>query len=368
VRHWLDGLIVALAVLAQVEVWTDAAHGPRPAAALAALLWTLPLLWHRRFPLVASAAVFVTLGLESLLPGDEVTSSQVNALAIVTAFGVAGTHASQRSALAGGAIGFASLATIILAEVPDSEGAVPIFLLGAGTWALARIYAERGRRAEQLEQRARRLEQEHQALVLGERARIARELHDVVAHSISVMTIQAGAARLLLDEDPGRARAPLTSVEETGRQALAEMRRLLGVLRGTDDEATLAPQPGMAQLEALVAQVESAGLPVRLTVEGEPRPLGAGVDLTAYRIIQEALTNVLRHAGSARAHVHVRYLPSLLELEVRNSGQVSANGHGGHGVIGMRQRVEVYGGEFEAGPAIGGGYRVSARIPLDAAG
>ena len=367
VRHWIDALIVALAVIAQVEVWSDSTQGPRPPSAIAALLWTLPLLLRRRHPLGASAAVFVTLGLESLLPGDAVTSSDVNPLAIFAAFGVAGTHPNQRSALAAGAIGFISLAAIILVEVPDSESAVPILLFGAGTWALAHAFAERGRRAEQLEQRARRLEQEHATLVLGERARIARELHDVVAHSISVMTVQAGAARLLLDEDPARARAPLTSVEETGRQALAEMRRLLGVLRETDDGATLAPQPGMAQLDALVAQVRSAGLPVKLEVEGLARPLGAGVDLTGYRIIQEALTNVLRHAGSARAHVHVVYGPDSLDLEIRNSGQVRLNGDGGHGLVGMRQRVAVYGGDLEAGPDPAGGYRVRARIPLDAA-
>ena len=363
-RHWIDALIVVLALLAQAEAWTDPAEVPRLVTVPAALLWTLPLLLRRRHPLFGAGVVFVTLGLESSLPGQVVTSSQVNPFALLTAFAVAGTHCNQRRALAGGAIGFASVALIVLNEVPESQAAVPIFLFGAGAWAVARTVVESERKAEETEQRARRLEREHATAVLDERARIARELHDVVAHSISVMTVQAGAARLLLDEDPPRARQPLLSVEQTGRQALAEMRRLLGVLRGADDGAALAPQPGLDQLDALVEQMRSAGLLVKVTVDGESRPLGAGIDLTAYRVIQEALTNVLRHAGNARAHVHLRYEPEALELDIINSGQTRRNGHAGHGLIGMRQRIELYGGEFAAGPLPAGGYAVHARLPL----
>ena len=229
---------------------------------------------------------------------------------------------------------------------------------------MGRALAERTRRAEELQQRAERLEREQQTAALAERARIARELHDVVAHSVSVMTIQAGAARLLLDEDPSRAREPLVAVEETGHQALAEMRRLLGVLRGSDDGETLAPQPGMAQLDALVEQVRAAGLPVDVRVEGEVRPLAPGVDVAAYRVVQEALTNVLRHAGAARAQVAIRYGGDALELHVTNTGHAAGNGGGGgQGLIGMRQRVELYGGELEAGPRAEGGYAVRALLP-----
>jgi signal transduction histidine kinase len=363
-RHWLDGLVVVLAAAAQLEAWTDPTQTPRALTAPAALLWTLPLLLRRRYPLAAPATVFAVLGAEAALPDPTVTSSQINVFALFAAFAAAGSHPQQRSALVGGAIGFVSLALIVLTEVPASESAVPIFLFGGGTWAIGRTLAERSRLAEDLAQRAQRLEREHANAVLAERARIARELHDVIAHSLSVMTVQAGAARLLLAEEPERAREPLLSVEETGRQTLSEMRRLLGVLRSEDDDATFAPQPGMEQLDSLVKQMEAAGLPVTVSVEGEERPLSAGVDLAAYRVVQEALTNVLRHAGSARAHVRIRYLPESLELEVANRGHVAHDGRPGHGLIGMRQRVALYGGELDAGPA-DGGYRVHARIPLN---
>ncbi|MDQ3849631.1 MAG: histidine kinase [Actinomycetota bacterium] len=326
-RRWIDGLVVVLAVVAQVEVWTQPAQIPRPVAALGALAWTLPLLLRRRFPLGAPAAVFATLALETLLSGQVVTSSDVNPFALFAAFAIVGTHPDQRAALAGGAIGYSSLATIVLIDDPPSDSVVAIFLLAAAAWAIGRALAERGRRADELQQRAERLEREQETAALSERARIARELHDVIAHSLSVMTIQAGAARLLLDDDPGRAREPLVAVEETGRQALGEMRRLLGILRGTDD-ASLAPQPGMAQLDALVGHVRSAGLPVELSIEGEARSLTPGVDLTAYRVVQEALTNVLRHAGAARAHVRVVYRADALELDVTNTGYVRGERRG----------------------------------------
>lgn len=242
-----------LAVAAQVEVWADPPPVARAVAAPAALLWTLPLLLRRRFPLGAPAVVFAILGLESFLSGHVVTESQVNGFALIAAFCVSGTHVNPRRALVGGAVGYAALAAIVLNDVPPSESAVGIFLMSAAAWAIGRALAERGRRTWELEQRAQQLEQAHEAAALAERTRIASELHDVVAHSVSVMTIQAGAARVLLDIDPEKARQPLIAVEETGHQALAEMRRLLGVLRGTDDTG-LTPQPGLAQLDALVEQ------------------------------------------------------------------------------------------------------------------
>jgi signal transduction histidine kinase len=306
----LDGCFVVLAVLAQVEVWTGPAETARPVAAIGALLWTLPFLLRHRFPLGSPVTVFAVLGLETLLSGDVVTSSVINPLALLSAFWIAGCHRDQRAGLIGGAAGYASMATITLVDTGQVDSGTVIFLfgLGAGAWTIGRSLAERDRRAEQLELRADRLEREQETVALAERARIARELHDVIAHNLSVMTIQAGAARLLLDEDPARAREPLAAVEETGHQAMGEMRRLLGVLRGGEDEAgTRAPQPGLSQLDALVAQVRSAGLPVEVSVEGEPAPLTPGADLTAYRVVQEALTNVLRHAGAARAHVGIRY-------------------------------------------------------------
>ena len=180
------------------------------------------------------------------------------------------------------------------------------------------------------------------------------------------MTVQAAAARLLFDDDPTRARESLVAVEETGRQALGEMRRLLGILRGDERETRLAPQPGIGALDALVEQVRAAGLPVDVLVEGEPKPLPPGVDLAAYRVVQEALTNVLKHAGAARARVRIRYGATALELAVTNDGRARRNGRGGHGLVGMRERVALYGGEFEAGPRGEGGYAVRATLPADA--
>src|SRR5207249_2705156 len=182
-----------------------------------------------------------------------------------------------------------------------------------------------------------------------ERAGIARELHDIVAHSVSVMVVQAGAERRVLDQRQASTREVLLSIEQTGRQALAEMRRLLGMLRKDDEELALAPQPSMAHMELLVEQIRDAGMPVELRVEGEPVPLPPGVDLSAYRIVQEALTNALKHAGPARATVTVRYEEHELKLEIADSGRGHADGSGGgHGLIGMRERVALYGGEMDA--------------------
>ena len=364
-RRWIDAAIILLAVSAQVELWAGSQPGARAVTAPAALLWTLPLLLRGRFPLAAPSVVFVVLGLESLLPGNVVTESQFNGFALVAAFCVSGTHANPRRALVGGAIGYAALALIVINDVPPSDSAVGIFLMSAAAWAIGRAFAERGRHTRELEQQTRHFEQAQAAAALAERARIAAELHDVVAHSVSVMTIQAGAARMLLDDDPEKARQPLIAVEETGHQALAEMRRLLGVLRGNDDTA-LAPQPGMAQLDALVEQTRSAGLPVDVDKDGSSRPLPPGIDLTAYRIVQEALTNVLKHGGAAHARVSVRYAADALELEVTNSGRVAQAGGGGYGLLGMRQRVALYGGELLAEPRAEGGFTVRARLPVTA--
>jgi signal transduction histidine kinase len=234
-------------------------------------------------------------------------------------------------------------------------------------WAVGRALSERGRRAAELEVRADRLQREHESAVAEERARIARELHDVIAHSVSVMTVQAGAARLLLDGDPERARDSLLSLENTGRQALADMRRLLGILRSDHERAALRPQPGIGDVPALVDQMRAAGLRADLSIEGEPKPLAPGVDLTAYRIVQEALTNALKHAAPAPARVAVRYARDTLAVEVVNDGPLRGNGRPGHGLVGMRERVGLYGGTLTAGPTDEGGFRVHAELPVDPA-
>jgi signal transduction histidine kinase len=369
VRHYaFDGVVLALAVLGQLEIWMRPVPGPMAALVPGMLLVTLPLLLRRRFPLAAPACVFVALAILTLVHPESATSIDAPLFALLLAFWAVGAHPEPRQAVAGLAMGFAAM--VVIVERDPTQGASDTgghFAVAGGLWLAAFVLGRRTRHAAELEERATRLEGEREqaerAAVAEERRRIARDLHDVIAHSVGVMTVQAGAARLLLAEEPGRAREPLLAVEETGRQALAEMRRLLGILRRAED-AVLAPQPGLARLGELLAQARAAGLPVELRVEGEPRTLSAGVDLAAYRIVQEALTNVRKHAGPARAELAVRYEEDTLELEIANDGGIAANGDGGHGLVGMRERVSLYGGELATGPRAEGGYVVRARLPL----
>jgi signal transduction histidine kinase len=201
--------------------------------------------------------------------------------------------------------------------------------------------------------------------VAEERLRIARELHDVVAHAISVIVLQARGGRRSLAMDPDETRQALDTIEATGSEALAEMRRLLGMLRRDDEEIALAPQPSLRHLDSLASQVREAGLPVEVSIEGEPVELSPGVDVSAYRIVQEALTNALKHAGPATARVIVRYGDHHLELEIADTGVgANAGGEEGHGLAGMRERVSLYGGNIDSGPRDGGGFAVKARLPL----
>jgi signal transduction histidine kinase len=246
-------------------------------------------------------------------------------------------------------------------------GAVTAVLLPVLAGRLVRHHR---RQTQQLEQLTAELEHERersaQMAVAEERARIARELHDVVAHGLSVIAIQADGAEAALDKDPELARRPLKAIRRSAEDSLGEMRRLLGVLREDGAGADLAPQPGLAQLPALVERAHAAGMPVTLHVEGTPRPLPASLDLSAFRIVQEALTNVHKHAAGAPASVWVTWRREALGLRVRDSGKGSpahVNGEG-HGLVGMRERVKLHGGEMSAGPLSGGGFQVMARIPL----
>jgi signal transduction histidine kinase len=305
---------------------------------------------------------------------------------VVTVFSV-GAYAEPRRAAVGCAlvIGWFWLGALIdNAQHPGRRGPsdfVFVSVVFGGAWLLGRALRGRGERAAQLEQRAAQLEADQQAkahaAVAAERARIARELHDVIAHSVSVMVIQAGAAEQLLEKTPERARGPLLAVQDTGRQTIVELRRLLGILRDDGQELSLAPQPGLAGLELLLEEMRQAGLPVQLQVEGQPWPLPPGLDLTAYRIVQEALTNSLRHAGPAQAEVILRYQDHAVELEILDDGRGpgSRDGSGeqsGHGLAGMRERIALYGGTLEAGPrattpgAARAGYVVRARLPTGA--
>ncbi len=271
-------------------------------------------------------------------------------------------HTSGRRAWMCGAI-TAVIGTAALFTDPDGVylGGIIFFALLFGAPWLAG-YVVRRRRASEARMRDERDAAE--AAIVEERARIARELHDVVAHAISVIVLQARGGRRLLDSEPSETRGALDTIEHTGQQALVEMRRLVGLLRESDEELALAPQPTLARLDHLIEQVRAAGLPVTLSVEGDPVELPPGVDLSAYRIVQEALTNALKHAGPAQARVSLRYQSDGLDVEVSDDGAGTVNGDGGgHGLVGIRERVTVYGGELDAGPRVDGGYAVHARLP-----
>jgi signal transduction histidine kinase len=246
-----------------------------------------------------------------------------------------------------------------------------VFLFGAAWW-IGEVFRIRREHELKLQERTIQLEHERdenaQRAVLDERVRIARELHDVVAHHVSVMGIQAGAARRTLKQQPEKASESLSLIEESSRQAVGELQRLLGFLRQQNQRDELSPQPGLGQLEALIEHMREAGLPVQIKIEGEQKPLPPGVDLSAYRIIQEALTNTLKHAGPASALVTIRYSGHAIELEVVDNGhstvQTGSNENRCRGLIGMRERVSLHGGEFSAGKITGNGFFVKAKLPF----
>jgi signal transduction histidine kinase len=371
-RYGFDALVVGLAAASEIEIWVTSVPGPKLVLVPGVLLWTLPLLWRRRFPFAAPAFAFAMQAL-SAFAGDEVASALTGFAAFLLTFWAVGAHNGRHQALAGAAIGFASITVITDRDVRvDAADMASVVVTGGLLTLVAYAIQRRARHTSKLEERAARLEREREerarAAVAEERRRIARDLHDVIAHSVSVMTVQAGAARLLLADEPARACAPLTSVEETGRQALAEMRRLLGIFRSDEASVALTPRPGLGALAGLLAQVRTAGLPVDLSVEGQSRSLPPGLDLAAYRIVQEALTNARKHGGPAHAHVLIRYRREALELEITNDGRYATRGDGGgHGLVGMRERVALYGGELEAGPRSDGVYAVRARLPVEPA-
>jgi signal transduction histidine kinase len=224
------------------------------------------------------------------------------------------------------------------------------------------------RRAQSLATEKALVEAEARAAVAEERARIARELHDVVTHHVNLVVLQAMGASGMLDRDPERVREPLQVIERSGREALTEMRRLLGVLREDDAERPLTPQPGVQDVDALVGSARTAGLSVDLAITGTPRRLPAGLALTVFRIVQESLTNAARHAAGSRVGVHLRYEPDAVEVAVVDSGGQPAHTApgGGRGLLGMRERVAVFAGTLETGPSADGGFAVHARLPLTA--
>jgi signal transduction histidine kinase len=369
----VDLLVAATIVAAILEAWlVEDVEGSSWGLTAFALAWGLPMFARRRFPVAAPAATVVLIGVQAAVWDHSVPYSFGVLLISLIASSQFGLLGLSRGGLAGAAL---VALMIVFVGLRDPEGAAGDYLfvlaLQAIAWLIGFAFHERNRRAAQLTERAERAERaretEARAAVAEERARIAREMHDVVAHSLSVMVVQAEAAEAMLDDDPERARRPLAAVQQTGRGALGELRRMLGLLRERADEGpSLAPQPGLAGVDELARQMREAGLPVSVRVEGEPRPLPPGVDLSAYRIVQEGLTNALKHAGPATAEVLVRYREREIEVEVRDDGRgrgPASNG-GGHGLLGMRERVALYGGELSAGPRPEGGFALVARLPL----
>ena len=369
-RHPFAGdaaLAAALAGIVLSDIWTSADYYTASQAIYvsAALLMTLPLAWRRKAPLPVAAVVMGALVFESLAVGSAPTPDYQLVGWLIAIYTVA-AHCGRRAALAGGAISLA--AGLIWMGVDDFLFPVVVF---GGAWLAGRLVRQRDVHAQVMEERSAALAREREAngraTAAEERARIARELHDVLSHSVSVMVVQAGAERMALGSERSATAEALEAIERTGRQALAEMRRLLGMLRLGDEPPAHAPQPTLADLDALVSQVREAGVPVEVHVEGEPVLLPPGVAVSAYRILQEALTNVLKHAGPAHARVIVRYGGRELELEIADDGRGPQDAaEAGHGLVGMRERVALYDGHFDAGARNGGGFVVRVRLPLTA--
>ncbi|WP_169950246.1 sensor histidine kinase [Microbispora sp. H11081] len=366
---------VALLSLITIEAFTvsgsaGAKHAGVPGLLLVSAALIVPLVWRRDHPREVFAVVATVSFVQWLL---DIIMLPANIAVLVALYGVA-SRCTLRWALAAGAVAELGLLLAMLRWSPDAWGSwtsSSAFIVAV--W-IAGIYANTRRRyVDSLVERAERAERERdqQARIAAaaERARIARELHDVVAHNVSVMVVQADGAGYALDSDPEQARRALQAISATGRQALAEMRRLVGVLRqdaGSPREE-YAPQPGVAQLGDLVKQVRDSGLPTEFTVSGTARALPEGEQLAVYRIVQEALTNALKHGGpGTRAWVELTYGRGDIELRISDDGRGAAAPRlvGGHGLIGMRERAAMYGGSVEAAPRPGGGFRVVVRIPI----
>ena len=338
------------------------------------VLQTLPVAVRRRNPMRILIVTGLAIMLYSLLGYPQSNGQFGVFLAFYT---VAANEPRRRAVVAAAVTAGGILVSIVsyaaFAHSGWTENLTGTYLSFGLAWLIGDNLRVRRAYTQELEDRAIELEREREEkaaqAVTEERARIARELHDVVAHYVSVMVVQTAGARRIADKDPAAARTALEAVEAAGRTALTEMRRMLEVLR--EDDPGMGPQPGLAELERLISQVRDVGLPVELNVEGDACCLPAGMDLAAYRIVQEALTNTVKHGGKATARVNVRYGNDYLEIEVTDDGRgaaaplLAAGERGGHGLIGMKERAALYGGELQTGPVFLGGYRVYARLPLE---
>ena len=344
---------------------------PVALAVALALVTGAPVAWRSSQPLLAAALVLAGNGACAYVAAPHQAAFQPFVALTLVAYSVGSRYEGSLWAPVSLAVAAAPLFVAAVVHGQSAGNAIPNYVWLLAAWSVGRTVRSWRRKSHALEHANRELAEQRelqaQAAVTVERGRIARELHDVVAHNVSMMVVQAGAAERVLDGAQPHVRNALEAIARTGRQTVDEMRTLLGVLREANDPTELKPQPGLAELDRLVDGVSTAGLPVTLRVEGDPRELPQALDVSAFRIIQEALTNTLKHAGPARADVVVRYEPTAVTLEVRDSGTGKANGHGtGHGLVGMRERVAMFGGELDAAAQPDGGFAVRARLPLDA--
>ena len=377
-RHpwWSDSvlalILTVIAVGSTVVSRTRYGYAVPVLAAIVTLFTTVPIALRRYRPLgVLAVTVIAETALLIFRPGAGAPVGVIVALYTVAAY------CDRRVSIRAAALAALPITVaVIVNNGPHTGQVIPELAVFAIAWVVGDNIRTRRAYLAELEARAARLEREREdkadRAVIEERARIARELHDVIAHNVSVMVVQAAAGEDVFDEDPGKARESLAAVASTGRAALTELRRLLGVIRAEDDRGApaYAPQPGIERIDDLVVQVRETGLPVELSVLGDARPLPEGVGLCAYRIVQEALTNTLKHAHASTAQVQLRYVADALELQVLDDGRrtTSLNGEtDGQGLIGMRERVALFGGELTAGRRSGRGYEVRARLPLEEA-
>ncbi|MCW2958172.1 MAG: histidine kinase [Solirubrobacterales bacterium] len=379
-RHALDVLIVFGAVESALEVVfrNDAVQEPRTPhwfAAVAVAVVVGSLLGRRRFPVAAPVSLWLLAPALSFVDGRLVVFTVGVYAAGMAAALLLGNLADPRQSRIG-LVAVLGGSTIIVLNDPDHQAGEFLFVpvVFAIAWAAGYVLRQRSGQAEAAEDRAIRAEGEREEnarhAVFEERVRIARELHDVVAHHVSMMGVQAGAARVVIDRDPGKAKEALSAIEGSSRQAVAELHRLLGFLRQVGDRDDLAPQPGLSRLPQLATSMRDSDLTVQIDVEGDARELPPTVDVSAYRIVQEALTNTLKHSVASRADVHLRYWPDELEVEIVDDGHPNGAAteawSGGLGLIGMRERAALHGGELSAGPGVHGGFVVRARLPAGA--
>src|SRR4051812_43227411 len=359
-------IALVLAVLALVQVLFLLPIAPRAIGAVIALGSTLPIAWRRSHPVAAALAGAAPW----LIPSEGfILVGYVAAFCLfygVTAY-TPDLHVAGATVLVGVVIGVAGTAIQHLG-IGEYAGAVIAVVAPAGVGLLVRRQREHHRRLEELNRLLERERDERaRAAIADERARIARELHDIVSHALTVVAVQADAAEAAVERRPELARAPLATIRSSAHEALTEMRRLLGVLRTEPDDDGREPLPGMAQLPALLERAAASGVAAELVVEGRPVPLPQSVDLTSYRIVQESLTNAAKHAAGARVCVSVCWGGDVIDIRVRDDGPGPTGpvAPDAHGLVGMRERVRIHGGRFEAGPAATGGYEVDATLPIE---